>query len=211
MVLKSQQRNRLETGLFEKEDIRGNPHFFIRLIDCSLSLNTRLRPSLRLLNSTVLQLISDWHPSLFLKRGPLISDRGRPNHFRAINQLEWRLSVLFFYKNQSLRTSWCRVAPAPLGLLGHPPGSMMFTHILYDPLKSDIENETVLYTQHWLSVRLSETPLWIFHSFTATVCSYWIEGLRTEHVVYCTECKVALRHCDCDCDCDCGCDSDLYK
>lgn len=100
MVLKSRQRNGLETGFVKKtsEEIQTSSFVWLTV---RLSLDTRLRLSLRRLNSTVLQLISDWHSSLFLKRGPLISDRGRQNHFRAIDQLEWRLSVLFVQESKS--------------------------------------------------------------------------------------------------------------
>lgn len=66
----------------------------------------------------------------------------------------------------------------------------------HDALQSDIAIEIVCSVHTTLIIcQASETPLWIFHSFTtAIVCSYWIEGLRTEDVVYCTECKVALRN-----------------
>lgn len=100
MVLKSRQRNGLETGFVKKTSEEIHTSSFVWLT-VRLSLDTRLRLSLRRLNSTVLQLISDWHSSLFLKRGPLISDRGRQNHFRAIDQLEWRLSVLFVQESKS--------------------------------------------------------------------------------------------------------------
>lgn len=81
----------------------------------------------------------------------------------------WNDDCLYFlYKNQSLRTSsTCSLVAIEIVCSVHT---------------------TLIICQ------ASETPLWIFHSFTAIVCSYWIEGLRTEDVVYCTECKVALRN-----------------
>lgn len=143
MVLKSRQRNGLETGFVKKtsEEIQTSSFVWLTV---RLSLDTRLRLSLRRLNSTVLQLISDWHSSLFLKRGPLISDRGRQNHFRAIDQLEWRLSVLFVQESKSAYI---------LDLLARPPGSTMFTHMTHFNQTSQLKL-SVLYTQHWLSVRL---------------------------------------------------------